>query len=176
MHNTESYITYLTERVNCDNLDFSKTVYVNRLTPMTITCKIHGDFIKRVAYIKYPKNSNKLGICPRCTIIQRELDRNKTNVGYIYLSEIKSDTELFYKLGYTQYDPEKRFTIYNLPGEYSNEIVYSEYYDDPKKAIDRELFLHKEYIGYRYKPDKKFYGYEECYEVNIIDVEGIKEI
>ena len=174
MHNTETFIEYLRERVNCEFLDFKKTVYVNRLTPMTITCKLHGDFIKNVSYVKYPVGSNKIGICPKCTIIQRELDRNKTGYGTVYLIWVQSLTESFFKLGYTQHKIIKdRFADHTLPKEYSYELIRSEYYENPKKAIERELALHKEFRSYKYVPKRKFDGYDECYEVNIYDVMGM---
>ncbi len=176
MHNTETFIKYLTERVNCEHLSFEKTVYVNRLTPMTITCAIHGDFTKNVSYVKYPLDSNKIGICPRCTTIQRELDRNKTGYATVYLIWVQSSTESFYKLGYTQYKITDRFTEYNLPKEYKYEVIRKEFYNDPKKAIEKELALHKEFRGYRYTPKQKFYGYQECYEVNIYDIMEINEV
>lgn len=174
MHNTETFITYLRERVNCEHLSFEKTNYVNRLTPMIITCSIHGDFTKNVSYVKYPLNSNKIGVCPECTVIQRELDRNKTGFGTVYFIFVTSNDERFYKLGYTQYKITDRFT--NLPKEYSYEVIRSEFYEDPKEAVNRELYLHKEFRGYRYLPGKKFYGYKECYEIDIWEVMEINEI
>lgn len=174
--NTETFIKYICDRVNCENLSFEKTNYVNRLTPMTITCKIHGDFTKNVSYVKYPKNSGKIGICPQCTIVQREIDRNKTGYGTVYLIWVQSNTESFYKLGYTQYKITDRFTEYNLPKEYNYEVIRKEFYEDPKKAIQRELSLHKAFRGYSYTPGEKFYGYKECYEVDIFEVMNIKEI
>lgn len=175
MYNTETFIEYLQCRVNCEHLSFEKTIYVNRITPMTITCKIHGDFTKNVSYVKYPLNSEKIGICPRCTVIQRELDRNTTGEGYVYLFWVTSKEESFYKLGYTQYKPEKRLTEYNIPKDYTTELITYEHYGTPKKAVDRELALHKRFNGYKYIPRKKFYGYEECYDVNVLMVEQIME-
>ena len=172
---TESFIKYLSDRVNCENLDFTKTTYINRITPMTITCKYHGDFTKNVSYVKYPLNSNKMGICPKCTIIQRELDRNITGEGFVYLFWVTSKEESFYKLGYTQYKPEKRLTQYNIPKEYSTELITYEHYSTPKEAIDRELALHKMFKGYKYLPNRKFYGYDECYETNVFMVEKLME-
>jgi hypothetical protein len=174
MHNKETFIEYLRERVDITHLDFTKTKYVNRLTPLTITCKIHGDFIKKVTYVKYPKNSGKIGICPRCTVVQRELDRNKTGHGSIYLIKLSSDTEEFYKLGYTQYKIDKRFNGYNIPKEYTLELIASKYYSDPRDAIERELELHKKFKEYKYDPvNNGFYGYDECYSIDILELEEI---
>jgi hypothetical protein len=119
--------------------------------------------------VKYPLNSGKIGICPDCTIIQRELDRNRTGEGYVYFICVQSSSEVFYKLGYSQYkDISKRANF--LPKDYTYETIRTEYYSDPVEAVDRELSLHKKFKGYKYVPSKKFYGSDECYIVDVYDV------
>lgn len=56
---TEKFIE-LVKSKHGDRYDFSKSRYLNRYTPLVVTCKIHGDFIIK------PQTLLTTGMCPKC--------------------------------------------------------------------------------------------------------------
>lgn len=61
-YNHETYIKCVSELYK-NQYDYSKTVYVNLKTPITITCRIHGDFIQSpVGHLHLRHGCTKCGI------------------------------------------------------------------------------------------------------------------
>ena len=56
----ENFLQYLKTKEYSDNICFNKIHYVNNATPVTFTCKLHGDFVRLPSSIK-----NKIE-CPEC--------------------------------------------------------------------------------------------------------------
>lgn len=145
--------------------DYSKSVYVNDITKITITCKEHGDFKM------LPSNHHSLG--QGCTACYRI--RAQDNIGYyaehlfttkpetkttpttLYYVKMTSDTETFFKVGLTTVNPpHKRF--YGVP--YTVDII------ETVSGTLYELWQHEQSILQtvnKYKPHNKFNGWTECF-------------
>ena len=62
MVTTETYLELINERYN-DKYDFSKIVYINRKTPITVICKEHGEFNISPIHLL---NNHEAEHCPIC--------------------------------------------------------------------------------------------------------------
>ena len=58
--------------------DYSKSIYVNNLTKIIVTCPIHGDFLQNVKD-HYSNKSN----CPKCSIEKNKVKKRKTIDSFI---------------------------------------------------------------------------------------------
>ena len=86
----------------------------------------------------------------------------------------KEGFDIFYQV---PVDGEKKFVKFAVfdPRDYSRlNAILSEKQNE--QFYIREIDLHKAFRGYSYTPEQKFYGYQECYEVNIYDIMELNEI
>lgn len=61
-----------------DKYDYSKSIYINNITPMIIVCPIHGEFYST------PINHLRIRVgCPKCALISRINKRRKTQSQFI---------------------------------------------------------------------------------------------
>lgn len=66
-------------KIHGNKYDYTKTVYVNRKSKVTITCPIHGDFVQTAArHIK-----GRCSGCPKCGIIATTLKLTKSTQNFI---------------------------------------------------------------------------------------------
>ena len=62
-YTTDEYKEILSKTIHNDNITFDKVVYVNRTTPITLICKLHGDFQI------LPSSIESSNVCPECNKI-----------------------------------------------------------------------------------------------------------
>lgn len=146
-----------------ERYDYTKFEYTNYNKASTIICDIHGPFSQRA-----DQHIGGAG-CPTCAklsgygVLTREQRLKIPNV-WLYHIELKSDEELFHKLGCTK-NPKTRFPNIESSGytitkfaakRYPNaEIAYSK---------ERKLLTHiQHHRGLKYEPKIKFGGWQECF-------------
>ena len=59
-YTTEEYKQFLSKTINNELISFNKVIYVNRNTPIMLTCSRHGDF--KIL----PSSINSNNVCPEC--------------------------------------------------------------------------------------------------------------
>ena len=73
---TEEFIKKA-RQVHGNKYDYSKTEYINRTTPVTITCNVHGDFLQK------PSEHLSGNGCPECALISRTEKRKRSFKSFI---------------------------------------------------------------------------------------------
>lgn len=153
---------------------YSKAVYTNDSTKVTITCPIHGDFEQR-------PNHHLRGIgCNQCGVEKTRINSsNKENCwsysGWeasgkssdyfdafkLYIIQCHNDAEIFYKIGKTFTPLSVRFTSSNLP--YNWELIAA--IEGTAEYISTlEHTLHTNLKAFKYTPTHSFVGYTECFK------------
>lgn len=163
---------------------YDKVNYISNDTKVTITCPVHGDFEQT------PSSHYSGAGCPKCGVIKC-ISSRKSSSGWsysqweeagnnssrfkaftLYVIKCYSDTESFIKVGKTFMDINKRFEGNKaLPYEY---IVYKIHTGSARAISELEKGLHQDLQKYKYKPDKKFNGNTECF--NLPDLNYIDQI
>lgn len=142
--------------------NYDKVKYVTARTPVTITCKEHGDFTRR------PDSHYKGSGCPICTGVtggwtrdnfQAFCDANSDSNALLYIIECFKEQECFYKVGITSKSVKHRFQK-KMP------YRYRELYIIEGKASDiynLETEIHELLAEFKYTPSIYFGGYTECF-------------
>lgn len=73
-HPTSSFITKA-QKIHKDTYDYSKVAYVNSKTPVTIICKIHGNFLQTPS--NHLRKEHPQG-CPTCGVLSSIMSRTGT--------------------------------------------------------------------------------------------------
>lgn len=141
--------------------DYSKAEYINAHTPVTIICSVHGDF-EQVPYYHLQGNG-----CQSCGSELVGFGRKKyKNIcpdgSYVYLLEITSPTERFYKIGISK-DVYVRVNKLRCEVDYDFKVIGTFFSPDAGVVFDTETLLHKEFAEYKYAPLNKFAGQTECF-------------
>ena len=121
---TEEFIKRA-KRYHGDRYDYSKTVYRTAKEPVTITCRIHGDFEIIANY-----HSGDTCGCQKCGMENGGYSRSDyvnscPDGSYVYVMRIFSDDEDFKHYVRAQYlckEPNGRFVCWNV--KYSNDWNY----------------------------------------------------
>lgn len=137
-YTTEQFIQN-SKKVHGDLYDYSKTVYVNANENVIITCKIHGDFLKRAGH--HIEGSG----CQTCA--KYGFDQTKSAYLY-YLKIITDDGQILYKIGITNRTVNERFGLKDLK---RIEIVKQKLYEKGTDAMNWETKLKRKYKEYQYK-------------------------
>jgi len=168
----EAFIERAT-KIHGDKFDYSKVVYKNAHTPITITCPDHGRFQQA------PRVHVKGSGCPECgklaTVANNDSPMGWTHTAwreagecsdrfdsfklYIIFCNDFHTGEMFIKIGKTFHTTKQRFTS-SLPYEY---VVLFEYKGSAKMVSRMENRLHKHLKMYSYTPLKEFGGRTECF-------------
>lgn len=74
---TEEYVSRIKSKCNCPNILFDKVEYINNHTPITLVCKIHGE------WNTLPTSLNKNIECPECQKIRLHNKYAKTTKEFI---------------------------------------------------------------------------------------------
>ena len=150
--------------IHGDKYCYEKVNYINTKTKVILTCKIHGDFEMT------PKCHLRSQGCRECSFLTQGYSRtdftkrcikNNGGFGVFYIIECYEHKEVFYKIGISSTDVDKRYSgkskmpyQYNIVGDIK---LY------PKIVYDLENHILKELVGYRYEPSKSFKGKTECF-------------
>ena len=150
---------------------YDKKSYNGAKKPMTIKCKIHGNFICTPDH-----HINRRDGCPFCGEIIRQIKQNKTRFASLYIIYIKKYN--VYKIGATSKKIHYRFaTDFNF-SEFKNdiELIYFRTFD-VKKAFTIEQFILSQYKQYMVK-DKNIlkYGNNEILNSNVNIYQLIEKI
>ena len=152
------------KKVHNDRYDYSKAIYINNITPLTIICSKHGEFYQRPAEHKRGRG------CPHCAKTQwvwnngRTYKNRKTTLYYIKVNTL-------YKIGLTLKTVKERF-FKELKLGMNIHTVKIWVYDDGECAFDREQKILFENRQYRYRGDSVLVGGGDS-ELFIIDVLGL---
>lgn len=90
------------KKIHSDAYDYSKVVYKNTNTKITIVCALHGPFKQT------PTHHLRGCGCPKCA----EYGFNPSKIGYLYYLSINNGEA--YKIGITNKSVNERFTITDL--------------------------------------------------------------
>lgn len=163
--------------VHKNRFDYSKFVYTGSFEKSIITCSKHGDFLQN------PHNHVNGQQCPKCSYKEAWVNNTYYNIATaelnkdtwlqipcdVYVIKLESDTEVFYKVGITGQELEKRFRASDT--QYTMSTVYiiklNRY-----AAIYLENELLKACTESKYTPSLEFKGYTECFT----DIIKIKEL
>ena len=143
--------------VHNNKYDYSKLVYVNAKTKVTIVCPEHGEFSQN------PSDHTMGKGCPNCT--KNGFQPSKPAYLY-YLKVTTNDGQILYKLGITNRTVNERFNLTDLS---KIEIVKQKLYEVGQDALDWETKLKRMYKEYQYKgPDILSSGNTELFTEDII--------
>lgn len=156
---------------------YLNTQYINKRSPVTITCLQHGDFVRKAG--DHLEGSN----CPQCSLIfkgtksstriynklqdndyQPIINPRFTNkIAKLYLLYLP--TVDMYKLGYCTTSLKKRM-------QQTDFILIKQWELPYKNAVNTEHMLHKQLQEFAYVGTKKLIrtGNTELYKINILDL------
>lgn len=141
---------------------YDKVDYVGSRTPITITCKDHGDFTRT------PESHYKGSGCPRCTGVYGGWTRSnfkalcdETNEGkaFLYVIQCHNNNESFYKIGITSKRIKERFRK-DMPYNYKEVFIIE---SEASYIHNLETNLHELLKDYQYAPNLRFGGHTECF-------------
>lgn len=138
---------------------------------LEVTCKEHGKFIIR------PNNLlSNLNGCPKCTEqlnghsltnFKEICKRKNKDKAILYILEVYSEVEKFYKIGITSNTIKQRYSSKSKLSKTYNYRVIQEIHDDPETIWKAEKLLLKMYQDYHYIPNEYFNGcLTECFKSN----------
>lgn len=149
-----------------DKFDYSKVVYVNNSTKITIICPIHGEFQQTpLSHLK-----SDCWHCSHVTVFSRTSWKNMCNskvcTPIVYIIRCFNENENFLKIGRTSRSVRKRFNgKKSMP--YSYEVI-NKIEGTPEFIFDKERQLHKLYEQFKYTPLIEFPGQKECFNISIL--------
>lgn len=151
---TEEFIE-CANKVHNGKYDYSKVEYTNCLTPVCITCPIHGEFWQK------PKHHTRGEGCPKCGLIHRNIVRKDTNslikvygVGFNDVIGKVKDTEYYKKwllMLYRCYHPTqaKHSKSYNdvfVCNEWLNLSNFKRWFENPENGYKEGYQLDKDLL------------------------------
>lgn len=151
------------QKIHGYKYDYSKSEYENTATKIVIICRQHGEFRQK------PNNhvEQKHG-CPECSKTRgwtKEGFADLSPHAYLYLIQCFNSEESFLKVGIT--------TKESLSGRFRSKAEMPYEYEVIHKIrgcsgliFDLEKQIHKELARYRYIPNLKFKGWNECFLAN----------
>lgn len=156
----ENFIKEATERFD-GKFDYSKVVYRNTMTKVTIICPTHGDFEQTPNEHLKSKYA-----CKSCYQIYNSFkieDYNKMceNGSSLYILKASTDGEKFYKVGITK-NIKQRFKHYKYEGVVIDTAdIYFHANASLIFSLEDDILLNNQCN--KYVPSKKFSGYTECF-------------
>lgn len=163
--NKKEYLkNYISLNYNKD-YGFDKFIYNGIKNKSTLICNYHGEFeicpdnilmgrgCRKCAYtLNSFRHNDWINMCPG-------------NPGILYLLQLFSKQESFFKIGITCQTIKQRYSKYNMPYNYK-EVSKIETHDR-KFILGQELKIKNDLKQHNYDPDKKFEGcYTECFSTN----------
>lgn len=166
---TEDFIRVSSE-VHHEKYDYKKTAWTGAKNKVTITCPFHGDFEQQPQH-------HQVGIgCPSCGEEIRQLGdvihelekAGRDYDGFLYILELWSETEHFFKVGITR-DMTRRFSRSSyMPYDYDELAVFPMGLVSAFKIEQRIL---DEFSSHSYEPQRDFGGRTECLSVNPLETD-----
>ncbi len=174
LSNNEEFIIKA-NKIHNEKYDYSKIKYINSITPITIICKLHGEF-----FINPITHLSKTG-CPICSKLKRtEIASNYLN-GWnpktweisakqsknfdsykVYLIHCKNNDEEFYKIGRTFRSIEKRFNgLDQMPYDYK--VIKEISFKTALETFNFERDMKRKFKNNKYIPQIHFNGKQECF-------------
>lgn len=150
------------QAVHGTKYNYDKVKYVTARTPVTITCKEHGDFTRR------PDSHYKGSGCPICTGVtggwtrdnfQAFCTANSNGNALLYIIECSKDQESFYKVGITSKSVKHRFQK-KMPYRYRELYIIE---GNASNIYDLETEIHELLAEFKYTPNIFFEGHTECF-------------
>jgi hypothetical protein len=161
--------------IHGDKCDYTDTVYKTCKDKVTIKCNIHNEY-----FSVYPVNHLRGGRCRKCLSdnLSEAMNGNegagysksqyinvaKGKLSSVYLILCEYEGEKFYKVGRTLLTLNKRYNKSKMP--YNYELIHS-HYGEAGYIFDLEKELHRIYKNYKYKPNIKFQGHTECFNLDL---------
>lgn len=164
------------QKIHGDRYDYSETIYKTARIKVSINCRKHGQYLQNPIY-----HLRGMG-CPLCghesttkahienpmgwtaASWQKVAKTSKEFDGFkVYLLELSSKNEKFYKIGRTFNKTETRTN--NIP--YNCKIIHEIRHEDAKIIFDLENELKRKYKKFQYSPLTFFGGRYECFSVNL---------
>jgi hypothetical protein len=150
------------------NLDFTKTKYVNKKTPVIVTCKKHGD------YSVTPTNLLRGHSCRRCTnenytehwTLNGWSQKCLNGIGYFYIILMKNENESFIKCGITNKSVINRKS--KLPSKYQKTILFT-VENTPEFCFNLEKEINKTFKKNKIIPSIIFCGMYECFDIEYLE-------
>lgn len=149
--------------------DYSKSIYINSRSKISITCAKHGEFLQLA-------KAHLQGYgCPECGIEKAKVASVKgggwtrsnfvrlceNNKATLYVLKCFNDNESFYKVGITSATVKKRYRKNSyLPYDY--EVLF-EINDEAAHIFNLEYRLHDLLKGAKHEPSIHFRGHTECF-------------
>lgn len=152
--------------------DYSKTIYETAKIAVEIVCRKHGSYLQSPAghltghgcykcgyetNLKYhAENPTGWGLSNwvKSAEISKYFDSFK-----VYILFLSNDKEHFYKVGRTYLKTSHRAS--HIP--YNTTVIYEIIDTNPKIIFDLEIELKRKYKFYKYLPEIKFNGMQECF-------------
>jgi len=151
--------------IHDDKYDYSKSIFVNNDTKLTITCPEHGDFVQK------PSKHLRGQGCRSCrnTGIHWNSFRNMSEEdisqqGVLYVIRIFNDTEDIIKIGMTKRSVKLRYGNYLHRDGYNYEVILQTTKFNLLDTFAFEQHLLKYFRPSKYEPTTKFGGWTECFK------------
>lgn len=154
--------------IHGDTYLYDKSNYKGAKIPITITCKVHGDFEQIPNYHLTGNGCQKCG--REKTGYTRTSYINACKDGSnVYLIKMQDDSEVFYKIGISK-DVSARVRGLKCETSYNVSVEYFKYFKEPSVVFDLERLLHREFNSINYKPKQRFSGETECFKLENTDI------
>jgi len=152
-------------KVHGNLYDYSLVNYKGGKSQIKIICKTHGVFIKNAGAHLHEKQG-----CTFCSknAFSSNLEKRNDQTAFLYIIKCIDINESFFKVGITSRAVEKRFN--ELP--YKIEVLKI-IENLPLEIIKLENKIKNLLFEFRYKPEKIFCGYTECFKTDINEINTI---
>lgn len=157
------------KKIHGDLYDYSLVDYIYSNIKVKIICKKHGIFMQSPADHKQGAGCKKCyyeslrggGVWTTSKWIESANKSHNYKGFKIYLIICHNKSECFYKIGKTFMPIKKRLN--KIP--YYCKIIDTIKSEDGRYISNLEHEIHRKLRKYRYKPQKQFGGYTECYKL-----------
>jgi len=160
---TEEFISRAA-KIHDGKFDYSKSIYINRVSKIIITCPIHGGYETTPDVHLKPQGHD----CPLCSVSGWDrtswvkiCEKNKNAIPSVYVVRCFNDEESFYKIGRTMRSIKARFLRPSVM-PYNYELIHH-IIDTPENIFNLEIDLHRLNVENRYTPNLQFPGSTECF-------------
>jgi len=149
-----------------DKYEYIESTYINTITPMTMVCPIHGEFLKKPS--KHLEKAS-VGGCQTCAM--SGFDRNQPAT--LYYLRVDTKALPVYKIGITNRTVKLRYSAVDL---LSITILHEEHFNVGADAYDKEQEILKAFASFKYTgPALLESGNTELFHSDILNKEQNNE-
>lgn len=166
---TKYYLnSVIKSRADCKYIDYTYFVFKGFTAKGSFRCIKHD-----LIYLQDTKSHLKGNQgCPKCKSRVTFYDAMSVKslpemFGKVYIIKLSSELEVFYKIGITSNNSNKR--IKSFASVYDVDLIYEEE-SNLVDAYTTEQFLLENFKKFKYVPLKQFKGSSECFSVNPLDL------